>query len=153
MIANVVIAPLAEEAIRNQVVDGPPFDEPPKVSLLQGDWLAADPTTWPAVAATVPAINGTAAEPWEILFDAVEGNFKLVAPEPVGGWDFVSSGEGDSITGFKVEVASDVAQKIGASRFLNPIPLVGADQHIMLPNVSLPLANLLSPVVQPMELD
>jgi len=150
MKANVVISPAAANIVRDSlpgVTDW--FDSPPKVSLLTGDWVAADPTTWPAVSPQFAAINGTAATTWEVLWDAVESNWKLLAPEPVGGWDFVSSGAGESITGFKVENAGDTDNKIGAIRFANAIPVTAAGEHIVLPNVSLPLQEILAPVDEP----
>jgi len=150
MKANLVASPYTTESVRDFLPDTTDlFDGPPKVSLITGDWVANDPTTWTVVSPVVAAINGTAAAPWEVVFDGVEGNYKLLAPEPVGGWDFVSSGAGDSITGFKVELASDVTKKIGAIRFETAIPVTASDEHIVLPYVALPLADLFAAVEQP----
>jgi len=150
MKANVVSSPQMAIEVQNALVATVDFlDTPPKVSLITGDWVADDPTTWTAVSPVIAAINGTTATPWEVVYDAVEGDFKILAPEPVGGWDFVSSGAGDSITGFKVENAGTTTNKIGAIRFETPIPVTATGQHIVLPYVALPVAAVLQPVDQP----
>jgi len=153
MISNVVAELEMQRAARELIAVTPDWlDTPPKVRLVTVPFVPNNSGTYPAVSPVVPFLVGTTGAPWELQYDAVEGDWKVVAPEPVGGWDFVSTDAGDSIVGFTVENAAS-NNWIGGNMFETPIPVTDAGQHIMLPNFSLPLADLLASAATPYALE
>lgn len=152
MKANCVPNPAMLDVVRGVIAAATDlFDGPARVRLVEGDFNPADPATWPVASAAFALLDAGGA--WVAEYDAVEGNYKLVAPDPDGGWDFISTASGVTITGFIAVLSTDVTVKITANTFLSPVPVTSIGQHVILPYVDFPLGNLLTGAVSPMVLE
>jgi len=70
-------------------------------------------------------------------------SYKVVAPEPAGGWEFLSTAGGVTITGFVIKGGTTSANKIGAAKFENPIAVTAINQTIVIPYVAFDYASLI----------
>jgi hypothetical protein len=121
-------------AIRNIVDNATGYlDEASTVTLVEGDFDPADPTTWPSASAHFDPIDANTLA--DVQFDAVSGQWYIVFPDPPLGWDFVASTVTTSviITGYLVTTG---ANKVGATK-IGPITVTANGQHITLPYVAL----------------
>jgi len=116
-------------------------EEDADVYLVEGDFDPSTPGTYPA--ASTAFAEKTSDDVWSIEFDAVTNSWKLILPEPAGGWDFVSTGSGVTITGFVIKAGTTSANKIGAAKFETPIAITATDQHIELPFVAFDISSLM----------
>jgi len=134
MIANIVPSDEVVVLLRDALLGvGAYTDVAPTVSLLVGEYDVHDGDSWPAASAAFTPLVAT--DPWELQFDALSGKTLMVAPDPDGGWDFVSTGAGVEITGFKV-TGTATTDHVFAARFLNPIPVTEVGQHITIPYIA-----------------
>jgi len=151
MIPNAAPTNELTEQVRTALSSIPDWlDASAKVWLVETAFLPTDGTTYPAHSAAFAALTGGGN--WEVEFDAVSGEWFLVQPEPVDGWDFVSTGAGVSIVGYVVELATDTDTKICGNMFENPIAVTAVGQHITIPYVSLPINQMFGtvPIPQPL---
>lgn len=116
------------------------------VALVDTDFVPSDSTTWPAAAANFPL--KTASGIYEIERDAVTGKDFLVAPDPAGGWDFISTGAGAPIVGFIVRGTLSTDRAF-ANKFTTPIPVGAAGVHINLPWVAADITQTITPAESP----
>lgn len=148
MQGNMVPSDTLTTAARDVVITTPDYlDAPGQVWLCHGDFDPFDSSTYPDADDHFATL--TAGDDWAVEYDAVSNQWYAVAPDPDGGWDFVSDGSGDAITGFIVTNSTDITKKVGAAKFTNPIANTGAGVHITIPYVSVPLTNPLGPTESP----
>jgi len=141
MIANIVPSDALTTLVRSLLTTVEDYtDVAVTVALLEGEFDVKDGTTWPAASTAFTPLVAT--DVMEVQYDATSGKYLLVAPDPDGGWDFVSTAAGVTITGFKV-TGVGTTERVFAAKFLNEIPVTATGQHITIPYVAADVSTVM----------
>jgi len=144
---NVVAASSFQDLARSVLVAIVDYtDSPGRVRLVSEEFDPNDSTTYPASSAIFPTL--TAGDVFEVEYDAVSGRWYLVAPDPDEGWDFVSTGGGETILGFVV-CGLDDETPIGGNLFATPVAVGAAGEHINLPYVAMDVTDVILQAINP----
>jgi len=147
MNANLVVSnELTEEAREAIRTIATWLDESAKVRLVTVVFDPKQGAGYPAGAAAFPELD--AADSWQLEFDATTGRWYAVSPDPLEGWDFLSTAGGISIVGFCVE-SGITGNPIGGNVFTTPIPVGGAGEHITLPWVAIDITDIVIDAITP----
>jgi len=151
MKANCIPTEQTTEDVREIVLStSDTLDVAAVVALVEADFVPSDSTTWPAASTNFPLLTASAV--WEIEHDAVSDKDFFVAPEPAGGWDFVSTAAGPNIVGFIVRGTAST-DRVFANKFATPIPVPAAGVHITLPYVAAQADQIIAPAEEPYVLE
>jgi len=137
MFGTVVPTPVLQQGGRASLEVVPGYtDDVWTVSIVEGSFTPADPTTWPAASSKfTPKVSDDLPS---LHFDAASGKYFLMAPEPAGGWLFAATGISASITagGYIIKCGTNL---VGAD-LITPATITADGQTVTLPYVCLEVA-------------
>ncbi len=143
MRSTVVPSPDFQTAASNAVTGTPDYlDVEWDAHLVEGSFDPAVPASWPTASAHFTAITSDGVPTF--VNDGATGKLFAVAPEPAGGWEFLSATitTGITVGGYIIKQGTTL---IGAA-LITPVTITANSQAITLPYVALEIPRTPLPV-------